>query len=34
MKTKILIVYESADGAKALPVAKVEDRSLLMAAAS
>jgi hypothetical protein len=33
VKTKILIVYESADGAKAFPVAKVEDRCLLTAAA-
>ena len=33
MKTSLLIVYESADGAKALPVAKVDNRALLIGAA-
>jgi hypothetical protein len=33
MKTKLLIVYESADGTKALPVAKVDNRALLLNAA-
>lgn len=33
MKTKLLIVYESADGTKALPVAIVDSPALLLSAA-
>jgi hypothetical protein len=33
MKTKLLIVYESADGSKALPVATVDSPALLLSAA-
>ena len=33
MKTSILIVYESANGEKAFPLARVSDHALLLAAA-
>ncbi len=33
MKTKLLIVYESAEGDKAVPVALIDSRALLLSAA-